>query len=321
MNLPQRRLGPWNVSAMGLGCMPMSGLPSVRAGIVEDREGAIKVIHTALDAGITLLDTADIYAPSWTTFGHNERLVGEAFRSWSGSAEQKSKVVIASKNGITRGPNESWGRAATRDYFLRAAEASALRLGVERIQLWQHHRLDPTVPFEVQFENVLVLLERGLVERIGVSNYSAEQLRRAIKLGGTPSEGGVISIQNQYSPRYRNDSDVFKVCEEFGIAFLPWSPLGGVKRSSELGEGSFGPFEEIGKTKGVSAYATAIAWLLHTSPNMIPIPGATRATSVLDSLQGISISLSQSEMKFLNDHLLQDSPLDAELVDQPVFLT
>ena len=321
MNIPQRQLGPWKVSAMGLGCMPMSGMPAERAAILEERDAAISVIHAALDAGITLLDTADIYAPSWKTFGHNERLVGEAFRSWSASTDAKSKVVIATKNGITRGPNESWGRAATRDYFLRAAEASALRLGVEKIQLWQHHRLDPTVPFEVQFENVQVLLERGLVEKIGVSNYNAEQLRRAIKLGGTPSQGGIISIQNQYSPRYRNDSDVFQVCEEFGIAYLPWSPLGGVRKSSQLGEGSFGPFGEVGKGKGVSAYAIAIAWLLHTSTTVIPIPGATRTSSVLDSLNGVAISLSESEINFLNTHLPEDSPLDQELVDQPIFLT
>jgi aryl-alcohol dehydrogenase-like predicted oxidoreductase len=154
-----------------------------------------------------------------------------------------------------------------------------------------------------------------------VSNYSAEQLRRAIKIGGTPDEGGLISIQNQYSPRYRNDSDVFRVCEEFGIAFLPWSPLGGVRKSSQLGEGSFGPFGEIGKSKGVSAYATAIAWLLHTSPMVIPIPGATRSSSVLDSLKGLSISLSESEIQFLNSHLPEDSPVDHELVDQPIFLT
>ena len=321
MNIPCRNLGPWKVSAMGLGCMPMSGMPSERASILDDREGAMGVIHAALDAGITLLDTADIYAPSWRTFGHNERLVGEAFRSWSGSKESKSKVIIATKSGITRGPNESWGRASSQDYLLRAAEASALRLGVEKIQLWQHHRLDPDTPFETQFENVLVLLERGLVERIGVSNYSAEQLRRAIDIGGTPSEGGVISIQNQFSPRYRRDADVLQVCEEFGIAFLPWSPLGGVRNSTQLGEGRYGDFAKVGESQGVSAYAIAIAWLLHKSPNIIPIPGATRTTSILDSLKGVTISLTAQKMELLNTNLPEDAPLDDELLDQPIFLT
>ena len=99
-----RKLGPYQVSAIGLGCMPMSGFPPEKAWILDKREQAISVIHAALDAGITLLDTADIYSPTWNTMGHNEHLVGEAFRTWNGSAEAKSKVVIATKGGITRGP-------------------------------------------------------------------------------------------------------------------------------------------------------------------------------------------------------------------------
>ena len=319
MNLPQRTLGPWEVSAMGLGCMPLSAMSPNRMDILNDPEGAVAVIHAALDAGVTLIDTADIYAPSWDTFGHNERLVGAAFNTWNGSLEAKSKVVIATKGGITRGPQESWGRASTLDYLLRAVEASALRLGVDRIKLWQHHRLDPLMTFEDQFENVLALLERGLIERIGVSNYNAEQLRRAIKMGGTPDQGGVISVQNQFSPRYRNDADVMEVCEEFGIAYLPWSPLGGMSRAEGIGAGEFGAFGEVGASLGVSAYATAIAWLLKTSPTMIPIPGATKISSVRDSLTGLSISLTDEEMSLLNSSLPEDEPLDEELVDQPVF--
>ena len=305
---------------MGLGGMPLSGMPAEKAAILNDREGAISVVHTALDAGVTLIDTADIYSPSWNTFGHNERLISEAFSSWSGSPAAKSKVVIATKGGITRGPKESWGRCGSKDYFLRAAEASALRLGVEKIQLWQHHRLDPTIPFETQFENVLVLLERGLVERIGVSNYSAEQLRRAVKIGGTPAQGGVISVQNEFSPRYRLESEIFEVCESNGIAFLAYSPLGGVNSSKLLGAGEFGNFGEVGATRGLSAYATAIAWLHKVSPTIIPIPGATRVASVLDSLQGASIELTTSEFDLLNRSLPTDSEIDGDLLDQPPFI-
>lgn len=304
---------------MGLGCMPLSEMSSTPAAILDDRAGAIALIHAALDAGVTLLDTADIYAPSWDTFGHNEQLVGDAFASWSGSTEAKSKVVIATKGGITRGPGEIWGRSASRDYLLRAAESSALRLGVDKIQLWQHHRLDPTIAFETQFENVLVLLDRGLVERIGVSNYSAEQLLRAIEIGGTPEQGGVISIQNQFSPRYRRESEVFDLCQKHGIAFIPWSPLGGIDHAKGLNLGEFGAFGEVGAAKGISAYATAIAWLLHRSLMMIPIPGATRIQSLQDNLTGVSVSLSIAEMTKLNESLPQDLPLDSELIDQPAF--
>lgn len=319
MSLSQRTLGPWEVSAMGLGCMPLSAMSANRLEILNDPEGAVAVIHAALDAGITLLDTADIYAPSWDAFGHNERLVGAAFATWYGSAEAKNKVVIATKGGITRGPKESWGRSSSLDYLLRAVEASALRLGVERIKLWQHHRLDPSMVFEDQFENVLALLERGLIERIGVSNYNAKQLRRAIEMGGTPDQGGVISVQNQFSPRYRNDADVMDVCEEFGIAYLPWSPLGGISRAEGIGTGEFGAFLEVGATLGVSAYATAIAWLIQTSPTVIPIPGATKVSSVKDSLTGLSISLTEEQASLLNSSLPDDAPLDEELEEQPTF--
>lgn len=319
MLLPQRVIGPWEVSAMGLGCMPLSGMPVENTDILAHRENAVSVIHAALDAGITLLDTADIYAPSWDTFGHNEILVGEAFRAWSGSDEAKSKVVITTKGGITRGPDESWGRDGSREYLHRAVEASAKRLGVARIQLWQHHRLDPSITFEAQFENVLSLLEQGLVERIGVSNYNAEQLRRAIKMGGTPEQGGVISVQNEFSPRYRRDADVMDVCEEQGLAFLPWSPLGGARDAHNLASGDFGAFDEIGSRKGVSAYAIAIAWLLHTSSTIIPIPGTTKVSSILDNLSGLSISLTSDEMTLLNASLREDDPLGSELVNQPAF--
>lgn len=299
--------------------MPLSGLPSSKAGMVDDRAGAIGVIHAALDAGISLLDTADIYAPSWKTFGHNESLVGEAFSSWSGSSEAKSKVIIATKGGITRGPEESWGRCSSKDYLLRAAEASALRLRVDKIQLWHHHRLDPSVAFETQFENLLVLRERGLVEHLGVSNYSAEQLQRAIKIGGSSAQGGVISVQNQFSARYRCEAEVIDLCEANGIAFLPWSPFGGVPHSSILEQDGSGAFSAIGKSKNLSAYAIAIAWLLHRSPSMLPIPGATRADSILDSLMGISLSLSTDEIAQIEASLPTDSELDAELSLQPPF--
>ncbi len=294
-------------------------MPSSKAGMIDDREGAIAVIHAALNAGVTLIDTADIYAPSWKTFGHNESLVGEAFSSWSGSHEAKSKVIIATKGGITRGPDESWGRDSSKDYLLRAAEASALRLRVDKIQLWQHHRLDPSVAFETQFENLLLLRERGLVEHLGVSNYSAEQLRRAITLGGSAEQGGVISVQNQFSARYRCEAEVIDLCEANGIAFLPWSPFGGVTLSSNLVQDGSGAFSEIGKSKDLSAYAVAIAWLLHRSPSMLPIPGATRVDSILDSLTGISLSLSIDEIEQIEASLPPDSKLDAELLLQPPF--
>jgi aryl-alcohol dehydrogenase-like predicted oxidoreductase len=301
---------------MGLGCMQLS---KVNAPILNDPEQAFGAIHAALDAGVTLLDTADIYAPSWDTFGHNESLVGAAFNSWSGSKHQKSKVIIATKAGITRGPGESWGRSSSLDYLLRAVEKSTTRLGVGKIQLWQHHRLDPSMIFEDQFENVLELQARGLVERIGVSNYNAAQLRRAIEMGGSPAQGGLVSVQNEYSPRYRHAAEVIEICEEYGIAYLPWSPLGGIRNARQLGGGDFAAFGELGQKKGVSAFAMTIAWLLHISPTMIPIPGTTRVSSLRDDLEGVGISLTADEMKYLNSSLPESVSIDEELLDQPQF--
>jgi len=310
-----RKIGSWNVPAMGLGCMPMSGMPHARLSILDDRPGAISVIHAALDAGVRLLDTADIYAAYWDQFGHNELLVAEAVRSWNGSAQQKNEILIATKGGITRGPGESWGRAASVDYLLRAAEASALRLGVEQIALWQHHRLDPSIPFETQFENVLVLKERGLVKEIGVSNYNAKQLTIALGIAG---KGGIASVQNERSPKYLRDSDVLKVCEANGVAFLPWSPLGGV--GSDTASREFNSvILDIAKSKSVSAFALTIAWQLHTSPTIIPIPGATKVSSVLDSLSGLDIELSADEMSQINASLKGDLGIPPDLFAQPLY--
>lgn len=320
-----RTLGPFTVSAIGLGCMPMSGFPPTRAEILNKRDQAIATIHAALDAGITLLDTADIYSPTWNTMGHNEQLVGEAFRTWKGSSEAKKKVVIATKGGITRAPEAgNWfgisGRNADEHYFYRAAEASALRLGVEKIQLWQHHRLHHTMPFETQFENVLKLKAHGIVQNIGLSNITAEQLRRAIKIGGTPKDGGIISVQNEWSPRYRHGAEVLDICKQYGIAFLPWSPMGGIENPAAVGTGKYEAFDQLAKAKGVSVYAITTAWHLANSSVEIPIPGATRKESILDSFEGTKISLTDNELATLNNSLPKDlGPIHEEMVDQPPF--
>jgi len=315
-----RTLGTYEVSAVGLGCMPLSMPKDENRWILDDPGHAIGVIHAALDAGVQLLDTADIYAPTWNSMGHNERLVGEAFRTWSAAPEVKSKIVLATKAGITRAKGDNWfgiaGRNADKHYLYRAVEASAERLGVSKIPLWQHHRLDPSLTFEEQFENVLTLREHGYVENIGLSNVNAAQLMRAIEIGGSAKDGGVVSVQNEYSPRYRLWSDVIDLCNEHNIAYLPWSPLGG-GHSEKLAQGEFGKFDQMAKDKGVSAYALTIAWHLTQFPTSIPIPGASKKESILDSLNGLKIELSDAEIAELNASCPPDGPLQYELVDQP----
>jgi len=318
-----RKIGSFEVTAVGLGCMPLSMASDRNKWVLDDPGHAIGVIHAALDAGVQLLDTADIYAPAWNAMGHNERLVGEAFRSWNGSAEQKAKVVIATKGGITRAKGEDWwgvpGRNASKHYLYRAVEASAAKMGISKIPLWQHHRLDTSITFEEQFENVLSLKEHGYVQHIGLSNVNAEQLRKAIEIGGTPSEGGIVSVQNEFSPRYRLWADVIDICTEYGIAYLSWSPLGGGSNFQKIATGEFGAFDRIAEEKGVSAYALTIAWHLNQFPTSIPIPGASRAESILDSLSGAAITLSSEEIAELNASCPPDGLLQYELVDQPAF--
>ena len=321
--IAQRKLGPYEVSAIGMGCMPLSFPHERNPNLVNEPDRAIAVIHAALDAGITLLDTADIYAPSWNSMGHNEILVGKAFHTWNGTPEQKSKVVLTTKAGITREENGTMfglsGRNSSKHYLYRAVEASAFKMGLSKIPLWQHHRTDPSISYEEQFENVMSLKAHGYVGAIGVSNVNAEMLRRAIAIGGTPEQGGLVSVQNEFSPRYRNWADVIDVCNQYGITFLPWAPLGGAGSFSKIATGELGVFNKIAQQRGVSAYAITIAWHLNQFPTSIPIPGASKSSSILDSLVGTTISLTVDEIAELNQSCPPNGPVEGELLDLPKF--
>ncbi|MBP6043613.1 MAG: aldo/keto reductase [Rhodoluna sp.] len=298
------------IGDIGFGSM-YAQFNGIALGSEEAYQSVLAALHVALDNGVRLLDTADIYASAWNKFGENELMVADALRTWNATPEQKAKVVIATKAGITRKPGEVWGRNASVDYLLRAAEASAGRLGVSKIAVWQHHRLDPNMPFEQQVENLDALRQREIVEHIGVSNYSAKQLRRALEILGTPAEGGIVSVQNQLNPVYRQELDVLEVCEEFGVVYLPWSPSKGVKDLD-------GVFGAIAQTHGCSTHAVAMAWLRSLSPSIVPIPGVTRRETVLDNLSALKVTLSADELVQIEKTLPATQPMDAELLtDQP----
>jgi aryl-alcohol dehydrogenase-like predicted oxidoreductase len=219
-----------------------------------------------------------------------------------------TQAIIATKGGITRKPGEVWGRNASLDYLLRAAEASAGRLGVSKISLWQHHRLDPNMPFEQQLENLAGLRQRGIIEHIGVSNYSAKQLRRALEVVGP-----IASVQNQFSPVYRNEADVFEVCESNGIAYLPWSPSKGLHAGNPRTV-----IHEVADELELSPYAVGVAWLRSLSSSVVPIPGVTRTESVVDSIAGANLLLDTSVLDRINRELPESLPMDSELLsDQP----
>jgi aryl-alcohol dehydrogenase-like predicted oxidoreductase len=267
-------------------------------------ETTVAALHTALEKGVRLFDTADIYAPSWNTFGHNELLLAEAMRSHPLGSE----AIIATKGGITRKPKEVWGRNSSLDYLLRAVEASAGRLGVSKISIWQHHRLDPAMTLEAQLENLAALRERGLIENIGVSNYSRTQLLRAMEIVGP-----IATVQNQFSVAYRQDAEVISACEEHGIKFLPWSPSKGLHQGDAPGV-----VHELAAELNLSTYAIGIAWLKSLSHCVIPIPGVTRSESVLDALTGAALQLNQVTLDRINSKLGPSLGVDSELLaDQP----
>ena len=268
----------------------------------ENRQTTIQAIHTALDSGVRFFDTADIYAPSWNTFGHNEQILAEAIRSYSGD---KTGLILATKSGITRGPGETWGRNASLDYLLRATEASAGRLQVSELDLWQHHRLDPNLTFHEQVENLALLRQRGIFKRLGVSNYNAGQLRKAVEIAGP-----IYSVQNQLNISYRQQMDVLAVCEELDIIYLPWSPMKGAGESEAA--------KKLAEETNHSPYAVAVSWLKSLSSKVLVMPGVTRAESVQDAIKGIHLELSADQLQQLNQSLPESLPLDRELIsDQP----
>jgi aryl-alcohol dehydrogenase-like predicted oxidoreductase len=288
MTLPTRSIGDLSVSAVGLGCMPLSF-----TAMVDERERALATIHRALDLGITLLDTSNIYAPTWDTVGHNELLVAEALRSYSGPADL-SRIVVTTKGGITRSAGEHWGRDSSPQGLRAACEASLQALGTDTIALYQHHRHDPRLTYREQMASLAALQRDGLVERIGLSNVTAPELLLALDVLGGPESGGIVSVQNEWSPRYRGEPDVLDLCSRVGIAFLPWSPLGGSTQAHVIGS-RYAEFARVGEALGASAQETVLAWLLASSPVMIPIPGATRPQTVDSIVRALSIELTDDQ--------------------------
>lgn len=293
MTLPTRTIGDLTVSSVGLGCMPMSF-----EDMVDHRERAIQTIHRALDLGITLIDTANIYAPTWDTVGHNEVLVAEALRAYTGPADLR-RVLVTTKGGLTRGPGEAWGRDSSRQGLRAACEASLRALDVDVIELYQHHRHDPVFSYRDQMLALVELKEAGLVRRVGLSNANLAELETALDLLGGPSDGGVVSVQNEWSPRFRGDADVLHRCTELGIAFLPWSPLGGSTQAREVGS-HYAEFAAVADELGATAQEVVLAWLLATTPVMIPIPGATRPATVDSIVRALSVRLDPAQLARLD---------------------
>jgi aryl-alcohol dehydrogenase-like predicted oxidoreductase len=280
--MQSRRIGDVQVGAIGLGGMPMSieGRP--------DEERSIRTIHAALDAGVTLIDTADAYHIGADESGHNEALIARALATYPGDT---SEVLVATKGGHVRPGDGSWTLNGRPEYLKQACEASLKRLGVDAIGLYQHHRPDPRVPYADSIGALRDLLDAGKIRMAGVSNADPEQIRMAREILGE----GLVSVQNQFSPAFRSSAQELELCDQLGIAFLPWSPLGGISRASRLG-GHAAAFSAVAERYGVSAQRVCLAWHLAKSPAVIPIPGASRPETILDSAEAPSLTLTTEDL-------------------------
>jgi aryl-alcohol dehydrogenase-like predicted oxidoreductase len=266
--------------------------------MLTHREQAIATIHRALDLGITLIDSANVYAPTWDTVGHNEELVAEALSLYTGPADT-SNVLITTKGGITRGDGETWTRDGSAAGLKAACEASMTALGVTVIDLYQFHRHDPRETYADQMRGVLALRDLGWVREVGISNATLAELEVALEILGGPGSGGVVSVQNEFSPRYREDREVLDRCTELGIAFLPWSPLGGSDNAKNL-DSQFSEFAVVAAEHDSTAQEISLAWLLKLSPVVIPIPGATKPVTIDSMVRSLSIELTDSQFERLS---------------------
>jgi aryl-alcohol dehydrogenase-like predicted oxidoreductase len=263
-----------------------------RDGTLPDRDRAIATVHAALDRGVTFVDTADCYGPDGHPdddgLGHNEALVAEAL------AGRSEEVLVATKGGIRRSGAE-WPIDGRPEWIREALRGSLRRLGVDSIGLHQHHRPDPAVPYAETMGAFKELHDAGLVQRVGISNADAEQIAEAHAILGD----ALVSVQNQFSPVFRSSEPELELCGRLGLAFLPWSPLGGMGAAADLGSAQQA-FAEVAAAHDVSPQQVCLAWLLAKGDHVIPIPGASRPESIADSLAAVELVLSESELARLD---------------------
>lgn len=290
--MKQRNLAGRQVSAIGLGAMPLSMNNDKEYPSFDD---AVATVHAALDAGVTLIDTADIYAPDGERMGHNERIVAEALRTWSGDA---SSIFVATKGGITLGEGGVKGRDGSAAYLRSAVERSLEIFGVDQIELYQYHRPDRTLVYADIMGNLKSLHDAGLVRAVGISNASIEEIQIALDVLG---EGNLASVQNEFSPKHPGSIDELRFCADHDIAFLPWSPLGGTGGGARDVGDRFAAFRDVGDAHGVSPQQAVLAWELALDPHVIPIPGARRAASITDSAKAADLELAPDEVTRLSE--------------------
>ncbi len=260
------------VRRMGFGAMRLTGQGIW--GDPPDRAKAHAVLRRAVELGVNLIDTADSYGPEVS-----ETLIAEALHPYPRG------LVIATKGGLTRsGPNQ-WQRNGRPAHLREACEGSLRRLRVDRIDVYQLHAVDPSVPMEESLGELVRLRSEGKIRHVGLSNVSVEQLERARKL--VP----IVSVQNRYNLGDRASEDVLEVCEREGLGFLPWYPVGAGNLTRPGG-----PLDRAAKAHAVTPAQVALAWLLLHSPVMLPIPGTSSVVHLEENVAAAALTLDNAEV-------------------------
>jgi aryl-alcohol dehydrogenase-like predicted oxidoreductase len=270
--------GDLTVNRMGFGAMRVTG-PGI-LGWPADRDAAKAVLRRAVELGVNLLDTADSYGPEVS-----ETLIAEGLHPYP------EGLVVATKGGLLRNDAGRWPEDGRPEHLREACEASLRRLRLERIDVYQLHAPDPKVPFEESVGALKELRDEGKIRHVGLSNVDTDHLARAREL--VP----VVSVQNRYSVGDRASEGVLEVCERDGLAFLPWYPLGAGRLAEEDG-----PLQLIAHLRGATAAQVALAWLLHHSPAVLPIPGTSSLEHVEENVRATALELGPEELSLLDEH-------------------
>jgi aryl-alcohol dehydrogenase-like predicted oxidoreductase len=266
------KIGDRTVRRLGFGAMRITG-PGIW-GPPADQDGAIAVLRRAVELGVNLIDTADSYGPEVS-----EELIAEALYPYP------EDLLIATKGGLLRTGPGRWPADGRPEHLREACEGSLRRLRVEAIDLYQHHRPDPRVPYEESIGALKQLQDAGKIRHIGVSNVSVEQLETARRIVE------IVSVQNRFNLTDRHSQDVLERCEELGIAFFPWAPIaaGGLAEAD-------GPVDRIAAEHDASPGQVVLAWLLGRSRVIVPIPGTSAVEHLEENLAAASVQLSENEV-------------------------
>ncbi|HWB98366.1 MAG TPA: aldo/keto reductase [Bryobacteraceae bacterium] len=265
--------GTLEVNRLGFGAMRLTGRGIW--GEPQKAEEARRVLRRTVELGVNFIDTADSYGPAVS-----ERLIGEAL------APFPKGLVVATKAGLTRQGPDQWAPVGRPEYLVQQVEMSLRFLKTDVIDLWQLHRIDPKVPVEESLGVIAKLQKAGKIRHVGLSEVKPREIDRARKV--IP----IVSVQNLYNVADRQHEDVLEYCEKHNLAFIPWFPVAAGKLTQPGGK-----LDTIARRHGVTIAQLSIAWLLHRSPVMLPIPGTSSVAHLEENLKGADISLSDAEMK------------------------